>query len=92
MPRAVQLLAVWPASIASVAPRTLIWTGLADSAFGTFQRSITLPMDVDGGRAEATSENGILRLRLPKAESAKPVQIKVRGATEAIEAGQTANN
>jgi HSP20 family protein len=57
---------------------------------GSFTRSVTLPIEVDAARADATFEQGILRLRLPKAEQAKPKQIKVRVAgaeNEAIEAG-----
>ena len=50
---------------------------------GQFRRTITLPMDVDPAAADATFDNGILRLRLPKAESARPRQIKVRSLTEA---------
>lgn len=53
---------------------------------GAFQRSVTLPIEVDPARADATCEHGILRLRLPKAETAKPRQIKVRVANQAIEA------
>jgi HSP20 family protein len=52
---------------------------------GAFQRSVTLPIEVDAANAEATCEHGILRLRLPKAETARPRQIKVRGAQPAIE-------
>jgi HSP20 family protein len=59
---------------------------------GNFQRSITLPIEVDAGKADATCEHGILRLRLPKAETARPRQIKVRGGQEAIEAGQANEN
>jgi HSP20 family protein len=56
---------------------------------GAFQRSVTLPIEVDPARADATCEHGILRLRLPKAETAKPRQIKVRVAEQAIEAGES---
>jgi HSP20 family protein len=49
--------------------------------YGSFTRSIQLPIEVDAGAADATFENGILRLRLPKAEQAKPKQIKVRSAS-----------
>jgi HSP20 family protein len=63
---------------------------LHELSHGAFQRSVTLPIEVDANRADATFENGILRLRLPKAEAAKPRQIKVRagaeGGSEAIEA------
>jgi HSP20 family protein len=52
---------------------------------GNFSRSVTLPVEVDANAAEATFEHGILRLRLPKAEAAKPRRIEVRpAATEAI--------
>lgn len=46
--------------------------------YGSFQRSITLPEEVNIDKAEATFENGVLRLRLPKAEHAKPRQIPVK--------------
>jgi HSP20 family protein len=49
---------------------------------GTFQRTLTVPFEVDAGAAGATFENGMLRLTLPKAETARPRQIKVRGAGE----------
>lgn len=45
---------------------------------GTFQRSVTLPFEVDADAAEATFEHGVLHLRLPKAERARPKQIQVR--------------
>lgn len=59
---------------------------------GTFQRSLTLPIEVDANRADATFEHGILRVRLPKAEQARPRQIKVRvagGTPDAITGGAT---
>jgi len=45
---------------------------------GTFERTLTLPTQLDANRAEATFENGMLRLTLPKAEAEKPRQIKVK--------------
>lgn len=45
---------------------------------GNFYRSLTVPFEVDADAAEATFDNGILRLTLPKAEAAKPKQIKVQ--------------
>ena len=59
---------------------------------GDFRRSVTLPFEVDAAKAEATFENGIVRIALPKAERAKPYRIEVRTASgqgEAIEAGST---
>jgi len=52
---------------------------------GSFQRSLTLPVDVDASRAEATFEHGMLRLTLPKQEAAKPrqIRVKVAGASSA---------
>jgi HSP20 family protein len=48
--------------------------------FGSFGRTFSFPMPIDADRAEATFEHGELVLTLPKAESAKPKQIKVGGA------------
>jgi HSP20 family protein len=44
---------------------------------GTFRRSITLPTRVDPSKVVATYQDGILKVILPKAEEAKPKQIKV---------------
>jgi HSP20 family protein len=44
---------------------------------GTFRRSITLPTRVDAGKVSAIYQDGILKVTLPKAEEAKPKQIKV---------------
>lgn len=45
---------------------------------GKFSRSITLPQTVEVDNVEATFDNGILTLTLPKSPEAKPRQIKVR--------------
>ncbi len=44
---------------------------------GKFHRTITLPSTLDASKADAKVENGILTLRVPKAEEAKPKTIKV---------------
>ena len=57
---------------------------------GQFRRSVTLPFEVDAGKADASFENGIVRIMLPKAERAKPQKIAIKtgnGQEEAIEAG-----
>ena len=57
---------------------------------GQFQRSVTLPFEVEASKAEATFDNGIVRITLPKAERAKPQKIAIRaagGKQEAISAG-----
>ena len=45
--------------------------------FGKFERTITLPVQVDGTRVTAAYEDGILTVTLPKAEQAKPRQIEI---------------
>lgn len=49
-----------------------------ERVFGSFRRDLTLPVDVKVEKAEATFENGILTLRLPKAEEAKPKRLTVK--------------
>jgi len=44
---------------------------------GRFTRSLTLPDQLDAAKAEAGISNGVLTLRIPKAEDAKPKSIKV---------------
>ncbi len=45
---------------------------------GSFNRMVALPAEVDAERADARYVDGILTLKLPKAEEAKPRPIKVR--------------
>ena len=47
--------------------------------WGAFSRSIILPVDVQANKSEATMKNGILTIRLPKADSAQSRKIQVRG-------------
>jgi HSP20 family protein len=49
-----------------------------ERSYGTFQRSLTLPVEIKAGEAEATFENGVLTLKMPKAEQAKAKQIKIQ--------------
>ncbi len=49
--------------------------------YGSFHRSMSLPVSVDSDKAEASYENGVLQLRLPKAEALRPRQIKVGGGS-----------
>jgi HSP20 family protein len=46
--------------------------------YGSFCRSLTLPLPVVADKAEAEFENGVLTLTLPKAEEVKPKAIKVK--------------
>jgi HSP20 family protein len=45
---------------------------------GSFNRQIQLPVRVVGEKAEATFENGLLRLPIPKAEESKPRSIEIK--------------
>jgi len=49
--------------------------------YGMFNRSMPIPVDVQSDKAEATFENGLLTLTLPKAEKVKPKQIKIKPKT-----------
>jgi HSP20 family protein len=51
---------------------------LCEVCYGSFTRSITLPEPVKAEKIEATFGNGILNLRVPKAEEVKPKQIKIK--------------
>jgi len=44
---------------------------------GSFDRTIGLPYKVDSSKAEASFENGLLTIELPKAESEKAQNIKI---------------
>lgn len=46
--------------------------------WGGFSRSVILPVDVISEKAEASMKNGILTIRLPKADSNKTKRIQVR--------------
>lgn len=46
--------------------------------YGSFSRSITLPAAVDAGKIEASCENGILELHLPKVKEAIPAKIQIK--------------
>jgi HSP20 family protein len=45
--------------------------------YGSFSRSFSLPPSVDTGKVAADYRNGVLTVRLPLREEAKPRQIKV---------------
>ena len=54
---------------------------------GSFGRSVTLPEGLQPDRASATFENGLLTLRIPKAEEVKPRQIRISPTSD----GQSAD-
>jgi HSP20 family protein len=53
---------------------------------GSFSRSMTLPQGLEPDKADATFENGLLKLRIPKAEQLKPRQIKIAPVSEGAKA------
>jgi HSP20 family protein len=60
---------------ASIPPREGIL--LTEIRRGRFVRTLTLPEGLEPDKAVATFEDGILTLRIPKAEVVKPRQIKI---------------
>jgi HSP20 family protein len=48
-----------------------------ERAYGSFQRSFSLPVSVDQEKVTASFKNGVLEVTLPKKEQAKPKQIQV---------------
>ena len=46
--------------------------------FGDYFRSVNLPFPVDAEKVSSTLENGLLEIRLPKAEEAKSKRIEVK--------------
>lgn len=55
-------------------------THRAERAFGSFQRHLPLPADVDEERIEATFRHGVLRVSLPKAasvETSRKIEVRV---------------
>jgi HSP20 family protein len=49
-----------------------------ERAYGTFTRSFSLPQTVDAGKVSADYKAGVLTIRLPLREEAKPRQIQVK--------------
>lgn len=48
--------------------------------YGNFTRSFTVPNTFDTGAVAASYKNGVLTVKLPKKEAAKPRQIKIESA------------
>ena len=50
-----------------------------ERGYGAFRRRFTLPPTVDGARVNASYQDGVLTVRLPRREDARPRQIEVNG-------------
>jgi len=51
---------------------------IREQRFGSFERTIMLPTDVQSDKAKADFENGVLTVTLPKAETVKPRTISIK--------------
>lgn len=58
--------------------------------YGEFARSITLPSTVNADAIEANMQNGVLTIRLPKAEQARPRHIPIQVVAPQLEQGAPA--
>ena len=54
--------------------------------YGSFQRSLALPQGVKADDIQATYEDGVLHVTVPKSEAEKPRRIEVKPASKTIEA------
>jgi HSP20 family protein len=52
-----------------------------ERAYGRFERAFWLPTTVDAEKIQATFKDGVLELRLPKSEAAKPKRIAIADRT-----------
>jgi HSP20 family protein len=60
--------------------------------YGAFRRSITLPAQVQAEQIQASFDNGVLQIVVPKMEEAKPKRIQVRpGRAEILAASSAAS-
>jgi HSP20 family protein len=51
---------------------------IQERRYGSFRRSLRLPPNVNTEAIDATFEDGVLKLRIPQTEAAKPKQIEVK--------------
>src|SRR5271157_2643444 len=51
---------------------------VSEISYGSFARSVALPVEVDSEKAKAAFSNGILEVVIPKQEKAKPKEIKIQ--------------
>ncbi len=64
---------------------------LRERRYGSFIRSITLPNQIRGDEIEASYQDGVVTLRLPKAEEVKPKRIAIKVGDQKMIEGKTQN-
>jgi HSP20 family protein len=63
----------------------------SERRYGPFRRSITLPSHIDAGKIEASAQDGVLQVLVPKAKDVRAKRIEVRaGNGRAVPGGATA--
>lgn len=55
---------------------------LRERRYGAFHRQLNLPVRVDSDHVQASFENGVLRLRIPKAAEVRPRQIEIKAVKQ----------
>lgn len=53
-----------------------------ERSYGTFERSFSLPPHVDTEHVDAALENGVLTVKLPRRQEARPKEIEIKGSGE----------
>ena len=51
---------------------------LMERAFGSFERNIPLPSNIDAGHAEVAYDEGVITAILPKTKATPPTQLSIR--------------
>jgi HSP20 family protein len=64
---------------------------LRERRYGSFTRSISLPTKIRGDAIEASYQNGVLTLRLPKAEEVMPKRIAIKVGDHKMIEGKAKN-
>jgi HSP20 family protein len=52
--------------------------GFDNRLYGRFEQKVMLPLDVQSDQVEARYDSGVLKLKVPKSEAAKPRKIAVK--------------
>jgi HSP20 family protein len=59
----------------------------SERSYGSFTRAIQLPPGVDASKIDASFKNGVLEVKIPKSERAKPQKIAVSSGEEGKKIG-----